>query len=153
MKYILAIVFVLVVATVIFIIRPQPNFEAGKAGSVPPTTPAAVVEKAGESPEQSQADQRRAAMQAEFDHLAKARRDLDQKLNKLKVVLWNLKLPKAESDAISDTMKNSYAMLKNPRMLGAYSGVEDISTELARVKYLYTQLQEIEDKYRSKDTR
>ena len=91
-------------------------------------------------------------MQAEFDQLAKARRDIDQKLNKLKVVLWDLKLPKAESDAITETMKNSYAMLKNPRLLGAYSGVEEISTELARVKYLYAQLQEIEDKYRTKET-
>lgn len=152
MKYILAIVFVLIVATVIFIIRPQPSFEAGKTGSVPPATLAAE-EKAGDNPEQIQADQRRAAMQAEFDQLARARRDIDQKLNKLKVVLWDLKLPKAESDAITETMKNSYAMLKNPRMLGAYYGVEEISTELARVKYLYTQLQEIEDKYRGKETR
>ena len=152
MKYILAIVFLLLVATVIFIIRPQPSFEAGKTGSVPSTTPV-MEEKTGETPEQIQADQRRAAMQAEFDQLARARRDLDQKLNKLKVVLWDLKLPKAESEAITETMKNSYAMLKNPRMLGAYSGVEDINTELARVKYLYTQLQEIEDKYSSQDTR
>ena len=151
MKYILAIVFLLVVATVIFIIRPQPGFEAGKNGLVPATTPA-VEEKAGENAEQIQAEQRRAAMHAEFDQLARARRDLDQKLNKLKVVLWDLKLPKAESDAITEKMKNSYAMLKNPRMLGAYYSVEEISTELARVKYLYTQLQEIEDKYRSKET-
>jgi hypothetical protein len=139
------------VATVIFIFRPQPSYEAGKTGSAPATTPA-VEENAAKNQEQIQADQRRAAMQAEFDQLAKARRDIDQKLNKLKVVLWDLKLPKAESDAITETMKNSYAMLKNPRLLGAYSGVEEISTELARVKYLYAQLQEIEDKYRTKET-
>ena len=149
MKYILAIVSLLIVATIIFIIRPQPDYEAGKTGSVPATT-TTVEENTAEGPEQIQADQRRAAMQAEFDQLARARRDLDQKLNKLKVVLWDLQLPKAEGDAITAKMQNSYAMLRNPKMLGAYSGVEEISTELARVKYLYTQLQEIEDKYRSK---
>ena len=152
MKYIMAMVFLLVVATTIFIIRPQPGYEAGKTGSVPATT-TSVEEKTAEDPEQIQADQRRAAMQTEFEQLARARRDLNQKLNKLKVVLWDLKLPKAESDAITETMKNSYAMLKNPKMLGAYSGVEDISTELARIKYLYARLQEIENKYRSQETR
>jgi hypothetical protein len=142
----------LIVATVIFIIRPQPSYEAGKTVPVQAPTPA-VEEQAAKNQEQIQADQRRDAMQTEFDQLARARRDLDQKLNKLKVVLWDLKLPKAESEAITETMKNSYAMLKNPRLLGAYSGVEEISTELARVKYLYNQLQEIEDKYRTKETR
>jgi len=91
-------------------------------------------------------------MQAEYDELAHARRDLEQKLNKLKVVLWDIKLPRAESDTVTETMQNSYAMLKNPKMLGAYSGVEEISTERARVKYLYAQLQQIEDKYRKTET-
>ena len=151
MKYIMAIVFLLVVATVIFVIRPQPGYEAGKTGPVPAATNSVEVIPA-EDPEQIQADQRRADMEAEFDQLARARRDLDQKLNKLKVVLWDLKLPRAEGDAITETLKNGYAMLKNPNMLGAYSGVDDISTELARVKYLYAQLQQIEDKYRTKET-
>ena len=144
MKYILAIVFLLIVATIIFITRPHPTYEAGKIVSVPEaiTPPVATVPQ-----EQQQADQRRAAMQAEFDNLARARRDLDQKLSKLKVVLWELKLPRAESDVITETMKNSYAMLKNPRMLGAYSGVDEISAELGRIRYLHQQLQEIEDKY------
>ena len=152
MKYILAMVCVLIVATVIFILRPQPTYEAGKTIPVPETitTPADNV---AEAEQKARDEQRRAAMQAEYDNLARARRDLDQKLNTLKVVLWDLKLPREESDAITETMKNSYAMLKSPRMLGAYSSVEEISTELAHIKYLYAQLQQIEDKYRSKETR
>ena len=153
MKYILAIVLVLIVATVIFIIRPKPTYVAGKGESVPEAIAPSVKKDADILEQQAQAHQRRAAMQDEFDQLAKARRDLNQKLDKLKVVLWDLKLPKAESDAITETMKNSYAMLKNPRMLGAYSGVEEISAELARTKYLYSELQAAEDKYRNKDTR
>ncbi|MGH8121027.1 MAG: hypothetical protein ACRESK_10480 [Gammaproteobacteria bacterium] len=151
MKYILGMVFILVVATLIFIFRPQPTFEAGKAVPVPEeVTPPAEQAATAEQP--SPDELRRAAMHAEFDELAHARRNLEQKLNKLKVVLWDVKLPRAESEAITETMKNSYAMLKNLKLLGAYSGVEQISTELARVKYLYAQLQEIEDKYRSKET-
>lgn len=152
MKYILAIVFLLIAATIVFIFRPQPSYEAGKTVPVQAPTPA-VEEQAAKNQEQIRADQRRGAMQNEFDQLARARRDLEQKLNNLKVVLWDLKLPRAESDAITEKMKNSYAMLKNPRLLGAYSSVEEISTERARVKYLYAQLQEIEDKYRTKETR
>ena len=151
MKYILAMVCVLIVATVIFILRPQPTYEAGKTRSVPEAiTPPA--DNAAEARQKARDEARRAAMQSEYDNLARARRDLDQKLNTLKVVLWDLKLPREESDAITESMKNSYVMLKNPRMLGAYSSVEEISTELARVKYLYAQLQQIEDKYRSKET-
>lgn len=151
MKYILGIVFIMIVATLIFIFRPQSTPVAGKPGSVSEEITPPVEETAPER-NQAEADLRRAAMQAEYDELAHARRDLEQKLNKLKVVLWDIKLPRAESDTVTETMQNSYAMLKNPKMLGAYSGVEEISTERARVKYLYAQLQQIEDKYRKTET-
>jgi hypothetical protein len=151
-KYILAIVLVLVIATVFFIVRPRPDYVAGKAESVPATIAPFEEKSAQELERQAEANRRRAAMQAEFDQLARARRDLNQKLDKLKVVLWDMKLPKAENDAITDTMKNSYAVLKNKRLLGAYSSIDEISTELDRVKFLYSQLQAVEDKYRDKGT-
>lgn len=150
MKYILGIVFIMIVATVIFIFRPPPTHEAGK-GTPAPEEVTPPVETAAPEESQAQAELRRAAMQKEFDELALARRNLEQKLNKLKVVLWDVKLPRAESEAITATMQKSYAMLKNPKLLGAFSSVDQISTELARVKYQYAQLQEIEDKYRSKE--
>jgi hypothetical protein len=151
-KYILAIVLVLFIATVFFIVRPRPNYVAGKAESVPAATAPFEEKSAQELERQAEANRRRAAMQAEFDQLARARRDLNQKLDKLKVVLWDVKLPKAENDAITETMKNSYAMLKNKRLLGAYSSIDEISTEVDRVKFLYSQLQAVEDKYRDKGT-
>jgi hypothetical protein len=136
----------------IFITRPPPIHEAGKTEPAPKTdifqedTGARGKEPSGES-------ERRAIMQVEFEKLSKARRDLEQRLNKLKVVLWGLKLPKEENDAITETMKNSYAMLKNPKLLGAYSGPEELAAELSRIEYLKSQLQEINEKYRTSETR
>lgn len=151
MKYILGVVLVLVVATLVFILRPPPVQKAGTI-EVAPAEVTSADEDVPAREQQSEADQRRAAMQAEYEKLAQARRNLESKLNKVKVVLWDLKLPKAESDAITETMKNSYAQLKNPRMLGAFSGMEELGAELAQVQYLYQQLQAIEDKYRGKET-
>lgn len=152
MKYILGVVLVLVVVTLVFILRPPPVQKAGTI-EVAPAQITSTDEDAPAREQQTGAEQRRAAMQAEYEKLAQARRNLESKLNNVKVVLWDLKLPKDESDLITETMKNGYAQLKNPRMLGAYSGMEELSAELAQVQYLYTQLQAIEDKYRGRDTR
>jgi len=150
LKYILVIVLTLVVATVYFIVRPKPTYVAGKAESVPAVVAPAEEKSAQELEQEAAAKQRRAEMHDKFDQLAKARRDLNEGLDKLKVVLWDLNLPRAENDAITGTMKNSYAMLKNKRLLGSYSSVDEIDAELDRVNFLHSQLQAVEDKYRDK---
>jgi len=150
-KYILGVVLLLVVLTLVFILRPPPVQKAGTIKS-PPAEITSADEGAPASVQQTEAEQRRAAMQAVYEKLEQARRNLERKLNNVKVVLWDIKLPQAESDAITETMKAGYGLLKNPRMMGAYSGVEELSAELAQVQYVYMQLQAIEDKYRNKET-
>jgi len=145
-KYILGMVLVIVAGTVVFLVQPRPTFKAGKPV---PESPEPVAEFAeppmADDLDEAMLDERRLAMEAEYEKLTRARRDLEQRLNRLKVLLWNVELPRAQSAAITEQMQNSYALLKNRRMLGAYSGPQEISEELARLEYAYENLDWIEE--------
>ena len=93
-------------------------------------------------------EQKREAMAAEFEKLKKARRNLEAHLSRLKAILWGVEMPKAESDAISNEMKNGYLLLKNKKLMGAYADVAAITDEYDRVEYLNDYLKKIEEKYR-----
>ncbi|MBI4005978.1 MAG: hypothetical protein HY356_04865 [Gammaproteobacteria bacterium] len=148
MKYILGIVMILVVGTVIFITRPEKTFETGKPGITPEVTQQQIPEDTVTSEnisQESPVDGRRAAMQMEYDKLTKARKNLEKRLSRLKAVLWDVELPKEQGEKITEQMKNAYALLKNPKMLGAFSGVSEISDELSRVEFVYNNLEGVEE--------
>ena len=148
MKYILSIVLILIIGTVVFILKPEKTFETGTSEMTPavvqqPTPEEVITDES--KPEESPVDERRAAMQAEYDKLVKARKDLEKRLSRLKAVLWDVELPKEQGEKITEQMKNGYALLKNPKMLGAFSGVAEISDELSRVEFAHDSLEGVEE--------
>ena len=151
MKYILGIVLLLIVATVYFITRPQPEFEVDVATAVPQTGEAKKdAEQLQQEAEEKALEQKRQVMQAEFEKLKKARRNLESRLGRLKAVLWGVEMPKEKSDAITNEMKNGYLLLKNKKLMGAYPDVEAITDEYNRVEYINEYLKKFEDDYREK---
>ena len=151
MKYILGIVLFLIATTVYFITRPAPTFEAGKETAAPeiPQEKDQNILQEDESVEEVKADPRRIAMEAEYEKLEKARRNLESRLNRLKAIFWGVEVPKEQHEAISKEMRNGYMLLKNKKLMGAYADVADISNELSRVEFINNYLQEVEDKYRA----
>lgn len=146
MKYILVITLFLIAATVYFVTRPQPEFEVTGVSKVTET----VEEQEPEiDPEVARMAERRAIMEAEFEKLKVARRNLESRLNRLKAIMWGTELDKEEAEAINEQMKNGYALLKHQKLMGAYTGVEQISDELARVEFINNYLREIEEKQRA----
>jgi hypothetical protein len=149
LKYILGIVLLLIVTTVYFVTRPQPGFEAGKMTAVTePAETEAAEETLQPDPETIAMHQKRQAMEAEFAKLEKARRNLESRLGRLKAILWGEEIPKVESDAISDEMKNGYLLLKNKKLMGAYADVSAITDEYSRIEFINENLKKIEEKYR-----
>lgn len=147
MKYIITLVSLLLVGTLYFIFRPEPEYVV---------TEVTVSEgEAGKAAEENRVDEqtrtesaRREAMAEEFKKLEKARRNLESLLNRLKVVFYGVDLPDGERKKITEVMKNGYAHLKNKKLLGAYSSIDEISSELGRIEYIYSELKDIEAKYR-----
>ncbi len=145
MKYILAIVLVLVIGTIIFVFSPERTFEAGK-----PETTVKLEQQESESSsaadteEMAADDQRHAAMLAEYEKLEKARRNLDRQLARLKAVLWGVMLPREQAAEITEQMKTGYAFLKNKRLLGAYYNLSELTSELGQVEFIYSKLKDIE---------
>lgn len=147
MKYILIITLLLISATVYFITRPEPEYTVRNVTKA--TEETGVVEAPVVDPETAKMAERRAMMLAEFEKLKTARRNLESRLNRLKAVFWGTEVSREEAEAINEQMKNGYALLKNQKLVGSYSGVDQISDELARVEYINNYLREIEEKQRA----
>ena len=146
MKYILVITLFLIAATVYFVTRPQPEFEVTSVSKVTETAEEPEPEI---DPETAGIAERRAVMEAEFEKLKVARRNLESRLNRLKAIMWGIELGREEAEVINEQMKNGYALLKYQKLMGAYTGVEQISDELARVEFINNYLREIEEKQRA----
>lgn len=152
MKYILAIVLCLIVVTVYFVTRPEPVFEAGKETTLPQKEQEVTVNTDEDKQEAKEIEERRTAMEAEFDKLEKARRNLESRLHRLKAIFWGVKVPREKYEAISQEMKNGYMLLKDKKLMGAYPDVEAISQEVSQVEFVDAGLAKIEEEYRSKRT-
>jgi len=149
LKYILAVVFILLVATLYFVLGPDRTFEAGKLEEIPVTdSEDSSATVSNETEKISAEDKRRAAMHEEFEKLEKARRNLERKLSRLKALLWDLKFPAKKSADIKEQMQTGYALLKNKKLLGAYYGLNQIEDELGQVDFVYQNLQKIEQQIR-----
>jgi len=147
LKYILLITLLLIAATVFFVTRPQPEFEMVNISKV--TGSAEEAEEIVIDPETVRIAERRAVMEAEFEKLKVARRNLESRLNRLKAIMWGTEVSREEGEAINEQMKNGFALLKHQKLMGAYTGVEQISDELARVEFINNYLREIEERQRA----
>jgi len=139
MKYVLLIVLVLMIATVAFVFGWFGSDSKNIVVSVPVAETQTVNEAAYEN--ELAEEERYAAILAEYKKLEKARRNLDRKLARIKGVMWNVKLPAEQAEEIVSKVRKGYALLKSKKLLGAFSGLESISDELARVEYAYQNLE------------
>lgn len=154
MKYILLIVSLLIALTVYFVvIKPEPVYEVGKPipAGVAGTEPEEVVPVEETTAEQTAAEARRAEMHALYERLEKARRNLERRLSRLKALLWDIELPREESEQIMTRMKNAYSLLKNKKMLGAFGSVDALREELSQVEFAYRDLEPVEKMAREKE--
>jgi len=139
MKYVLLIVLALMIATVAFVFGLFGSDSKNIVVSVPVAETQTVNEAADEN--ELAEEERYAAILAEYKKLEKARRNLDRKLARIKGVMWNVKLPAEQAEEIVSKVRKGYALLKSKKLLGAFSGLESISDELARVEYAYQNLE------------
>ena len=115
--------------------------EQGQTGAKAPddATTAALQEQALAADRK-----RRAAMRSAYAELEQARNDMRLQLGRLKTRLWKVEVSPARARAIRDQLQQGYAALKNPPMLGAFSSVDEIRQELARVTVLSNRLASLE---------
>ena len=80
-------------------------------------------------------DERYEIMTSEYKVLEKERGILRQRLARLKHHMWGLKFEKNKAKEISEILLNAHRLVKNPNMLGAFSGVESIRDEIMKLKF------------------
>ena len=92
----------------------------------------------------SEDERRRAKMRAEYAELELARDTVRRRLGKLRSRVWKLQVSPDQARTIREQMQQGYAALKNPPMLGAFSSVDDIRKNMARVKVIDNKLKTLE---------
>jgi len=139
MKYVLLIVFVLIIGTIAFVF----GWFGGDSQTVVVKAPVVETEVVNEvNDEDTVAEEERyAAILAEYKKLEKARRNLDRRLARIKAVMWNVELPTEQAKEIVGKIRKGYELLKTKKLLGAFSGLQSISDELARVEYAHENLE------------
>ena len=95
-------------------------------------------------PAQTPEQKRREAMRAEYDRLEQAREGVRKQLGILKSRLWKLRVPPDRSRAIQEQMRQGYALLKNPPLLGAFSSADEIAGEIEKVNGVNDRLKSLE---------
>lgn len=95
-------------------------------------------------PAQTAEQKRREAMRVEYDRLEQARDSVRKQLGILKSRLWKLRVPPDRSRAIQEQMRQGYALLKNPPLLGAFSGADEIAREIEKVNGVNDRLNALE---------
>lgn len=139
MKYVLLIVLALMIATVAFVFGWFGSDSKNVVVSVPVVETQTVDEEMDEN--EIAEEERYAAILAEYKKLEKARRNLDRRLARIKGVMWNVELPADQAEEMVSKVRKGYALLKSKKLLGAFFGLESISDELARVEYVYQDLE------------
>lgn len=141
MKYVLFIVFLLILGTMAFVF----GWFGSDSQTVVVKTPVAETEVMNNvnDEDNDEEEERYAAIQAEYKKLEKARRNLDRRLARIKAVMWNVQLPAEQAEVIVSRMRKGYELLKTKKLLGAFSGIQSVSDELASVEYAYQNLEGI----------
>jgi len=147
MKYVLLIVLALVTGAVVFVF----GWFGSDSKNVVVSAPAVDTEAVPVVMDEDEiAEERRyVAIQAEYKKLEKARRNLDRRLARIKGVMWNVEFPAEQAREIVSKIRKGYALLKTKKLLGAFTGLESISDELARVEYVHQNLESVLDEIKA----
>lgn len=90
-------------------------------------------------------DERTRLMTAEYEILQQERKKLKRHLAHLKHDMWGLKFAPEKAKQMSTSVMGASKLIKNPDMLGAFSSVEDIKDEIAKVNFAEKSLQEVSE--------
>lgn len=147
MKYVLLIVLALVTGTVVFVFGWFGSDSKNVVVSAPVIETEAVQVVMDE--DEIAEEKRYVAIQAEYKKLEKARRNLDRRLARIKGIMWNVKFPAEQAREIVSKIRKGYALLKTKKLLGAFTGLESVSDELARVEYVHQNLESVLDEIKA----
>lgn len=148
MKRLALLLLVIVVAVVLaFMSLPEDPGQVTKPDTAKTAqkSEAEAKETAEKAAVEAERDKRLEAMKAEYAKLEKARRNLRQRLQAVSYYLGQAEtLPKDRAQSMRDEIGTAHRILINPPLLGAFSGVDDIKQELAKIERINQQLDEFE---------
>lgn len=147
-RFLLLLVIVVVAVALAFISLPEDPGRMETPAPIP-ETPITADKDEDETTEQQSAveterDARLAAMKELYADLERERRNLRQRLNKVRYYLAEADLADTRAEKVQEELDSANRLLINPPLLGAFRGVDGIQQELDRIARINERLDEIE---------
>lgn len=147
-RFLLLLVIVVVAVVLAFMSLPEDPGRMETPAPIP-ETPITADKDEEETTEQQSAveterDARLAAMKELYADLERERRNLRQRLNKVRYYLAGAELADTRVEKVQEELDSANRLLINPPLLGAFRGVDGIQQELDRIARINERLDEIE---------
>lgn len=147
-RFLLLLVIVVVAVVLAFMSLPEDPGRMETPAPIP-ETPNTADKDEDETTEQQSAveterDARLAAMKELYADLERERRNLRQRLNKVRYYLAEADLADTRAEKVQEELDSANRLLINPPLLGAFRGVDGIQQELDRIARINERLDEIE---------
>lgn len=145
-RFLLLLVIVVVAVVLAFISLPEDPGRMETPAPIPETPHTADKDEATEqqSAVETERDARLAAMKELYADLERERRNLRQRLNKVRYYLAEADLADSRAEKVQEELDSANRLLINPPLLGAFRGVDGIQQELDRIARINKRLDEIE---------
>lgn len=145
-RFLLLLVIVVVAVVLAFMSLPEDPGRMETPAPIPETPITADKDKTTEqqSAVETERDARLAAMKELYDDLERERRNLRQRLNKVRYYLAEADLADTRAEKVQEELDSANRLLINPPLLGAFRGVDGIQQELDRIARINERLDEIE---------
>lgn len=145
-RFLLLLVIVVVAVVLAFMSLPEDPGRMETPAPIPETPITADKDKTTEqqSAVETERDARLAAMKELYADLERERRNLRQRLNKVRYYLAEADLADTRAEKVQEELDSANRLLINPPLLGAFRGVDGIQQELDRIARINERLDEIE---------
>lgn len=145
-RFMLLLVIVVVAVVLAFMSLPEDPGRMETPAPIPETPITADKDKTTEqqSAVETERDARLAAMKELYADLERERRNLRQRLNKVRYYLAEADLADTRAEKVQEELDSANRLLINPPLLGAFRGVDGIQQELDRIARINERLDEIE---------
>lgn len=81
-------------------------------------------------------------MRAEYEVVEARRKELKKQLNRMKHEIWGVKLPQDQAKQVNNALMGGFKYLKYPPKLGAFSNVEGVKAETAKIEFMLNDIEQ-----------
>ena len=145
MRKVLIVLSLLMVAGLIYYVIPARQHQEIIQKSEDATATVSIEAEMQKQEVDNEQDLKLEKMQVSYAELKEARKKTSMRLSRLSSRLRRSEFPSEQAKTISQDMRSANYRLKNPKLLGAFSDVDEIDSELEQLSIITIKLDKIKN--------